>query len=109
MTDLPLPAAVPWYKTGTFRGVLVFVITGALARFHVATLFSDSDIAGFADDLIGVVGGAVGAYTVAHARITQSTTVPPPIITLSQPKADAINGATIPVSSPKPPEDIKHE
>lgn len=107
MTDSILPAAVPWYKTGAFRGALVFIITGLLSRFHVASLFSTSDIAGFADDVIGILGAGVGAYTVAHARLTQNTTVPPPVVTLSKTKADSINATvSAPLSQP-PPENLK--
>lgn len=99
-----MPAAVPWYKTGAFRGALIFIITGVLSRFHVASLFSASDIAGFADDAIGILGAGIGAYTVAHARVVQSTTVPPPVVTLSRSKADAINAGSVPAPQSPDPE-----
>ena len=92
-----MPAAVPWWKTGAFRGLLVIIITSALSRFHIIALFTPDEIGTYADDIIGLMSG-IGIYMVAHARVTQNPTVPPPVVTLTKAKADTINAASDPLS-----------
>lgn len=102
MTD---PVALPWYRSRIIVGIATIVATRLLdyaqKQWHVdASVFgvTVTDLVSFMLDGIA----AVSAYVALHARVAPSITIPP-VVTLTQNKADQINGAPNETSPPATP------
>lgn len=98
----PAPAAIPWYNSTVFRGILTIIVTqlvnGAQAKYHF-----DAQLLGLGiNDIVawimdGISAGAL-AY-MAHGRVTQKTA---PSITATKATADQVNADKSPTPETKP-------
>lgn len=111
MADDSIPAAIPWYKSGVFRGFLVAAFSQVIARvaskYHLdvsalAAAGVNPDV--LAQIVLDGISTMAGAYAL-HARATK----PMAAIVLTKKRADAINASangggngTSPLQQPPP-------
>lgn len=93
MDDTTPPVAAPWYKSAVFRGILLILVTQAIARLHKGL---GIDVSAFGLDANSIVdwlldiASMAGGYYALHARVAK----PLPQITLTQKAANAVNASS---------------
>src|SRR5665213_2661735 len=93
MDESACPVAAPWYKSAVFRGILLILVTQAIAKAHqlfgidVSAFGIDANSA--ADWLLEIASAAAAAYAL-HGRASK----PLPQLTLTKKAADAVNASS---------------
>jgi hypothetical protein len=98
MTDVPVPANIPWYQSNILRGLAVTFLAQILARTKFASLFTNDDITGYVNDGFNLI--SMGAVLYAGYSRTKH---PTPTVHLTQAKADTANATATIVKTPIPP------
>lgn len=102
--DPTQPVAIPWYKSRVLQGILIAVVSQGILRvkqqFGLDLTLYGVDANSGAAWLLDVISALALAYS-TRARISGPM---PPVVTTTQPKADAINNL---VNPPPPPETPK--
>jgi hypothetical protein len=79
------PAAIPWYKSNIYRGLLITLLTQALSAFKVTSALTP-EAAPIADAILEIVSAA-GVAWAAYSRAKH----PLPTVTTTQKQADVVN------------------